>query len=71
MKKLLLLCVGLLSFLPSFSQTVPTFESQVLHKLSKEDLIRIEKLKNVPISPVYRTRAGETFVPHDYTRGFF
>lgn len=71
MKKLLLLCVGMFSFLPSFSQTVPTFESQVLHKLSKEDLIRIEKLKNVPISPVYRTRAGETFVPHDYTRGFF
>ena len=71
MRKLILLSIGALFSMQSYAQSVPTFQSQRLHILSKEDSIRLAKLKNVPITPVASTRAGAGFTPHDYSKGFF
>ena len=67
MRKLILLSIGALFSMQSYAQSVPTFQSQRLHILSKEDSIRLAKLKNVPVTPVASTRAGAGFTPHDYS----
>lgn len=68
MRKVLLSLATIVCALQAPAQSVPTFESQVLHNLSKEDLNRIERLKKSPAIPF---KEDETFTPHDYSKGFF
>lgn len=70
MRKLLLLAVASVLCLQGYSQSVPTFETQVLHKLPKSEQERLAKLKNVQVNP-FLVLKDESFTPHDYNRGFF